>query len=518
MFALFTTRAWTVGLLSDAAVLSHGIPIPSRPLSKTKGGFFVVLETKIMNRKHLRFIDLFAGLGGFHVALESLGCECVFASELREDLQRLYRKNFSELKNIAGDITKVNLNEIPVHDILCAGFPCQPFSKAGFQRGFEDEGRGNMFDYICDIIRHQGDNKPAILLLENVANLQGHDNGRTWTIIKEKLDALGYWVKAEILSPHQYGYPQHRKRMYIVGLRKDKGGLDSFEFPIEHKEAECDIHKIIDEEDTEIQVLKLETLKQLKVWQAFLKQTLRHGGVLPSFPVWAMEFGADYPYESVAPYHLNKELLQGKHGKLGQLIDGRTFEDQIKQLPIYAQPSGRVKSPTFPAWKVRYIMLNRLFYDTHREWLDQWIGNIRTWDNSFQKLEWNCGPDDKGNLYDKIIQFRASGIRVKQPTWSPALNLVGTQIPILPWVKLPKTSIPPYTDKHLKEYGLSRRDVSRGRYLSVREAAKLQGMDLLDFSELTLPRAYEALGNAVNTQVVKKIARRIINHYRNGRN
>ena len=425
-----------------------------------------------MARRRLRFIDLFAGLGGFHVALESLGCECVFASELRDDLQRLYCRNFSDMTNVAGDITKVRLGEIPVHDILCAGFPCQPFSKAGYQRGFLDEGRGNMFNYICEIIRVQGDNKPSILLLENVANLKGHDEGRTWRIIQEKLDALGYWVKAEILSPHQYGYPQHRKRMYIVGLLKEKGDLEAFSFPIEKNEDKCYIHKIINEEDTDIQVLKLETQKQLKVWQKFLTQTLSHGGQLPSFPIWAMEFGADYPYEEYAPYKLDVKSLEGKHGKLGQLLDGQTFE-----------------SSHFPDWKKRYIMLNRLFYDTHHEWLDDWIGNIRTWDNSFQKLEWNCGPDDKGNLYDKIIQFRASGIRVKQPTWSPALNLVGSQVPILPWVKLPKENIPHYTEQQMKQYGLSKRDVSRGRYLSIREAATLQGMELLDFSELTPSRA-----------------------------
>lgn len=471
-----------------------------------------------MNKRHLRFIDLFAGLGGFHVALESLGCECVFASELKEDLQQLYKRNFSTMQNVEGDITKVALNEIPVHDILCAGFPCQPFSKAGLQRGFDDEGRGNMFDYICEIIRAQGDKKPTLLLLENVANLKGHDEGRTWKIIQEKLDALGYWVKAEILSPHQFGYPQHRKRIYIVGLRKDKGELETFHFPIEHKEDQCDIKKLIDESDTNIQILKPETLMQLKVWQQFLKQTIRHGGQLPPFPIWAMEFGADYPFESQAPYTLNKEALMGKHGKLGQLLDGRTFEDQIKQLPIYAQPSSRCKSIHFPDWKIRYIMLNRRFYDTHREWLDQWIGRIRTWDNSFQKFEWNCGPDDDGNLYNKLIQFRASGIRVKQPTWSPALNLVGTQIPILPWVHLPEECIPSYSKEVMKAYGLSQRDIKRGRYLSVREAARLQGMELLDFDGLTQSRAYEALGNAVNTQVVQKIARRIINHYRYGRN
>ena len=466
-----------------------------------------------MAKKKYTFIDLFAGLGGFHLALESLGCKCVFASELKEDLQKLYRLNFSSTPLIEGDITKVNLSEIPTHDILCAGFPCQPFSQAGKRMGFNDEGRGNMFNYICKVIELQGESKPSILLLENVANLKGHDEGRTWRIIQEKLDALGYWVKGEILSPHQFGYPQHRKRMYIVGVRKDKGNLNYFEFPIEHKESHCDILEIIDTEDTQIQVLKPETIKQLKVWQNFVSLTLQHGGHLPHFPVWAMEFGANYPYETCAPRFLDKNVLVGKRGKLGTLIKGNTVEDCISQLPIYAQ-SG--KKEVFPHWKIRYIQQNRNFYEQHQKWVDKWINNIRTWDNSFQKFEWNCGSDDNGNIFDKIIQFRASGIRVKLRTYSPALNLVGTQIPILPWVQLPESCIPHYTDEQLIKYGIERSDITHGRYLSVREAARLQGMEDLKFDSLTNARIYEALGNAVNTQVVKKIAQRLLNIYNNG--
>lgn len=468
-----------------------------------------------MDKKEIRFIDLFAGLGGFHIALEELGGHCVFASELKDDLQKLYKKNFSDTPNVVGDITKVDFREIPVHDILCAGFPCQPFSQAGKRMGFEDEGRGNMFNYICKVIEAQGKDKPSFLLLENVANLKGHDEGNTWRIIQEKLDALGYSVKGEILSPHQFGYPQHRKRMYIVGVRKEISDLSDFTFPKGEKETLCNINDIIDPNDTNIQVLKPETIKQLKVWQNFINMTLKNGGHIPQFPVWAMEFGADYPFNEDAPRYLDSAKLLGKHGKLGQTINGGTFEECIKQLPIYAQ-SGKTKE--FPRWKKKYIQQNRHFYDMHHVWIDNWIDEIRTWKNSFQKFEWNCGSDDNGSLHDKIIQFRASGIRVKQSTYSPALNLVGTQIPILPWVKLPKKCIPQYTDEQLRKYGIERRDLTHGRYLSIREAARLQGMELLDFSGLSTTRTYEALGNAVNTQVVKKVALRLFNIYRHGRN
>ena len=162
------------------------------------------------------FIDLFAGLGGFHQALSALGGHCVFASELKEDLQKLYRLNFPNV-TIKGDITKVDIEkDIPAHDVLCGGFPCQPFSKAGNQEGFNDsQGRGNMFDYIMMIVRHH---HPKYVFLENVANFKTHDEGHTWKVIKQKLEDAHYAVYDRILSPHDFGYPQHRKRIYIVAI------------------------------------------------------------------------------------------------------------------------------------------------------------------------------------------------------------------------------------------------------------------------------------------------------------
>ena len=162
-------------------------------------------------KKPYTFIDLFAGLGGFHLALQQLGCKCVFASELKEDLRKLYQLNFPELdeKYLKGDITMVDVNDIPSHDILCGGFPCQPFSQAGKRLGFQDEGRGDLFFKICEIIKHH---RPRYIFLENVSNLKGHDNGDTWRVIKRELEKLEYYVpEPEILSPHQFGIPQHRR-------------------------------------------------------------------------------------------------------------------------------------------------------------------------------------------------------------------------------------------------------------------------------------------------------------------
>ena len=462
----------------------------------------------------LTFIDLFAGLGGFHIALESLGCKCVFTSELKEDLQKLYKINFPEASRIEGDITKVDLTSIPHHDILCAGFPCQPFSQAGKRQGFSDEGRGNMFDYICAIIEERGklDDKPRFLLLENVSNLKGHDNGNTWRIIQERLDALGYYVSGEILSPHQFGIPQHRKRIYIVGLRKDlvdSNEYQPFEFPNEKNEKLCDITTIIDANDTDIQPLALKTHQQLKVWQIFLSELKKRNRKIPRFPIWAMEFDADYEYEDIAPFKQTKKQLKGHKGKLGWEINGPSKEDCLKQLPIYAQTDTADK---FPEWKIRYIRQNREFWAENADWLRGWIEYIKDWDNSHQKLEWNCRDNDDGDIKTKIIQFRASGIRVKMPTFSPALNLVGTQVPILPWVELPTECIPVYSNEELEQYGLTSEDIRLGRYLSIREAAALQGMKSLKFDGLSKTRIYEALGNAINVDIVKIIAKKMLKY------
>lgn len=463
-------------------------------------------------KKPYTFIDLFAGLGGFHLALQQLGCKCVFASELKEDLRKLYQLNFPELdeKYLKGDITMVDVNDIPSHDILCGGFPCQPFSQAGKRLGFQDEGRGDLFFKICEIIQHH---RPRYIFLENVSNLKGHDNGDTWRVIKRELEKLGYYIpEPEILSPHQFGIPQHRRRIYIVGLRKDL--IDSkdpkpFEFPNEKKEKNCDITTIIDSSDTDIQPLALKTLQQLKVWQKFLTELKKRNRAIPRFPIWAMEFDADYDYEDIAPFKQTKKQLKGHKGKLGWEINGPSKEDCLRQLPIYAQTD---TADQFPEWKIRYIRQNREFWTENSDWLCTWIEYIKDWDNSHQKLEWNCRGNNDGDLKHKIIQFRASGIRVKLPTFSPALNLVGTQVPILPWIELPKECIPTYSNEELEQYGLTQDDIRFGRYLSTKEAAALQGMGKLKFGHLSRTRIYEALGNAVNVDIVTIIAKKLLGY------
>lgn len=440
-----------------------------------------------------RFIDLFAGLGGFHLALEALGHECVFASELKEDLQALYKQNFPSTP-ILGDITQIDPKVIPSHDILCAGFPCQPFSQAGKREGFNDsKQRGTLFDYICAIV---AEHKPKYLFLENVQNLKNHDNGNTWRVIQEKLASLNYDVKADILSPHQFGLPQHRKRIFIVAVNNEIGTLNHFHFPIPQKGATkfCDINRVIDPTDTNVTKLKPETRLQLEVWQEFINYTIANGETIPSFPIWAMEFGATYDYKDVAPAFQTTEQLYGKLGKLGKIITGSNLGECIAQLPNYAQTN---TSKKFPSWKIRYIEQNRSFYLRNRSWLDLWLEKIQNFENSHLKLEWNCGTSATPTLEDKIIQFRASGIRVKLPNFAPALNLVGTQIPIFPWVQLPYEI-------------LSEGEPSKGRYMTIREAAAIQGMQELKFGSLSSTRTLEALGNAINVTLVRRIAKLLL--------
>lgn len=445
-----------------------------------------------------KYIDLFAGLGGFHLALSKLGCECVFASELKDDLRKLYKINFPELDNnhLRGDITQVKVEDIPAHDILCGGFPCQPFSQAGKRLGFQDEGRGDLFFKICEIIKYH---RPRYIFLENVANLKGHDNGDTWEVINRELEKLEYYVPdPEILSPHQFGIPQHRKRIYIVAIDKRQMQNPVFEFPKPLKKPNCNIKKYIDETDTDYMRLKPDTRLQLEVWQKFIDNLYQRGREIPTFPIWAMEFGADYPID-IAPARLSSpKALIGCKGKFGRIIPPGNLGDCIAFLPKYAQTD---KTEVFPKWKIRYIEQNRKFYAENQDWLDEWLKEVQLFENSHLKLEWNCGKLAKKTIEDKIVQFRASGIRIKLPNFSPALNLVGTQVPILPWVNLPEET-------------LVEGEPSKGRYMTVKEAAKLQGMQDLKFGneEFTLSqcRCYEALGNAVNVDIVYKIAQKLI--------
>lgn len=213
------------GRLIKSSTKAHGN-------TKTKG------NQNMKDKNALKFIDLFAGIGGFHRALHELGCECVFASEIDDSARDIYKKNYYDISPelfdngmFNDDIRKISAEEIPDFDILCAGFPCQPFSQAGHKKGFSDgknSERGNLFFNIADIIEAK---RPKAFFLENVRGIVNHDSGRTLKIIREILeDELGYSFYFKVVKATDYGLPQHRPRAFMIGFR-DEGFLKGFEFP-----------------------------------------------------------------------------------------------------------------------------------------------------------------------------------------------------------------------------------------------------------------------------------------------
>ncbi len=170
----------------------------------------------------IRFIDLFAGIGGMRIPFDELGCKCVFSSEIDKFAKLTYSENFGETP--FGDITKIKEEDIPNHDLLIGGFPCQAFSNAGLRKGFDDT-RGTLFFEIARILKYH---KPQAFLLENVKGLLSHESGKTIDIILETLNSLGYWLSVDVLNSKHFGLPQNRERVFIVGF-KDKF---NFEFPV----------------------------------------------------------------------------------------------------------------------------------------------------------------------------------------------------------------------------------------------------------------------------------------------
>lgn len=450
----------------------------------------------------MRFVDLFAGLGGFHLALSRLGHECVFASEIKPKLQKLYRQNFPGV-HIEGDITKVDVRSIPQHDILCGGFPCQPFSFSGKKQGFEDEqGRGNLFDEICRVLSYH---HPQYIFLENVSALPGHDGGRTWSIIKQKLKHLGYDIDGRVFSPHEFGVPQHRPRFYIVGMLRDengRSGMRKFHFPQPDEKLVCDVRTLVDPLDNDgLQPVRRALHPVFDAWQEFVYNVTERDGYMPSHCIFTMEFGADYEFEDTPPAFQTVERLRGRRGEYGKVLQGDTIEELVEGLPFYMQ---KMKyEDTYPEFKKVLIRQNRALYERHKDWIDPWMKKIMEYPRTQRMLEWSTNQD--WNFKNHVIQLRPSGIRVRSLNYVPTITLCTTSTPILPWVGYPPNGA---VDKKNRPYVPD--DFRWGRYISHSEAAKLQSMQELEYTGLSRLQKFQALGNAVNVDVVELIARRLI--------
>lgn len=334
-----------------------------------------------MEKRKFKFIDLFSGIGGFHQALASFGGECVLASDIDANAIKVYKNNYGIDSNI--NVRDIKNEDIPDHDVLCAGFPCQAFSKAGKQEGFMDQTRGTLFFEVARILNAK---HPRYILLENVRNLVSHDNGHTYEVICDTLKKLGYRIPAEplILSPHQFGVPQVRERVYIPGIYDPKNS---------DKPLEIKFDKLLDKKDNSIDTILDPT---------------------ETNPVYSIS------------EHINDVLTawdEFYHGVDVDIIGFPVWSSYFKTKRI---------DPSYPEWKKDFVRKNQELYLRNKDFIDGWLkkwNNLKDFTPTEQKFEWQCGTTIK-SIWEGVIQIRPSGVRVKKPDIFQALVAL-VQTPII---------------------------------------------------------------------------------------
>lgn len=406
---------------------------------------------------HLRsgftYVDLFAGIGGFHAALSALGGTCLKAVEIDHAAADVYSRNWGV--DALGDITEIandSTVDLPEHDLLAAGFPCQPFSKSGAQRGM-DETRGTLYWNILRVVQEC---RPAVIVLENVRNLAGPRHAHEWQVIVETLRDEGYRVSSSpaIFSPHllpreRGGRPQVRERVFVTASRVDDRGcaLEAEPAVTLRPTSGWDPHAwdlegdLPLEEDHHVDGCDITDAERLwiEAWNDFvdIMWTEQRERRLPGFPLWADHW-----------------------------VPMRDLEIE----------------PGTPTWKADFLIKNAAFYSSHRRPLDDWMRKWGVLTEAFpasrRKLEWQA--QDTPRLWDTVMHLRPSGIRAKRATYVPALVAMNQKLIIGP----------------------------RERKLSPREAARLQGLpDWFDFGDQPASTTYRQLGNGVNVGVIWHVLR-----------
>ena len=385
----------------------------------------------------MKFIDLFSGIGGFHKGLLNAGgFECVFASEINIELQKLYYKNFGIQPE--GDIRKIHEVDIPKHDILCAGFPCQPFSLAGKKTGYKCLNSGKL---IKDVLRITKYHLPNFLILENVPNILNIENGKFWKFIKSSLNKLGYEVIYKIISPLDIGIPQNRSRIFILSF-KNTNHFKRFNWP-NNKKTMKSLNSILICSSNHRKV-EPEKVLQVQHWQNLLNNCkVKH---LSSLSIVAPEMGATYPLDFRNFRLKDMYTYRGAYGK--KIKKCSSWNNLFDHMPSYVKNQHKV-----PDWLRESVIYTRKLYEKNNFFLNSWKKEINKNYNSWQILEWR-GKNNKYILSEHILQFRASGIRVLKSDKIPSLiAMTSTQRPIIG---------------------------SEMRYISKFEAAKLQNLDSLD--------------------------------------
>ena len=414
------------------------------------------------------FVDLFCGIGGFHQALASLGGKCVFACDINQLCREVYAANYKVEGDdliLLDDIKKVaKENCLPQFDVLCGGFPCQTFSKAGKQNGFkvvenvngETDDRGQLFFRIIDIL--QDHPECNYVILENVRNLA--DKVDDWKVVCNELKKLGFVITEEpiIESPHNFGVPQVRERVYILGIKENAIKNPSLHesktitramLNINAHYQKCpqnSIPLLLDEVADPKYYVPDDIAEVLDIWEEFL-QNIK---------------------DIKSPFWLHKAGL------------GIYDDEEYKANETIGYTS-------MPKWKQNLVWKSRVMYNNNHDFIDAWVERHNMTSRSLihQKFEWNASRDCT-TIKEGITQFRQSGIRVKNPDYFPSLVAINNT-PIV-W------------DENAQRY----------RYISPHEAAKLQSFrDDFIFNESD-PVSYRQLGNSVNVKLVRMFAEALL--------